>query len=109
MNEPAIIRVIKAIEKEQHRGPYQVGEEMEITDGTYGQKGIEVYLPSTHSHRAGWLKPDEYELVSGKIPIRESTSTISSTQYPRNPQQIRMNRAASRYGKRVRRGGTVVY
>ena len=109
MSEPAIVRVIKEIPQDRLRGPHQIGELMEAIDkrpDAHGQANI--FVKNSSEQLLGWLKSDEYELISGEIPIQDN-SPVKSGAYPRNPQQVRMNQAARSYAKRARRGGTQEY
>lgn len=103
---PAIIRVIKAIPQDRLHGPHQVGELMEAIDkrpNAYGQ--MNIFVKNASGELLGWLKFNEYELVSGEIPT-QTNEPVTSGAYPRNPQQIRMNKAARTHAKRARGGHT---
>jgi hypothetical protein len=109
MNQPAIVKVIKEIPQDRLRGQAQVGELVEAIDkrpDAHGQ--LNVFVKNTSGKMLGWLRSDEYELISGEIPIQDN-SPVKSGAYPRNPQQIRMNKAASRHAKRARGGHTQQY
>lgn len=91
-----------------------VGKECVVTFAE--QRDDKVFLGVSYPAKgkatsAAVLEEGEWELLSGVIePVAPTNErTYHNYRSGSRAQQVRMDKAAARYGKRVRRGGTVVY